>query len=747
MGIKDRRVPSDDNREEFDELLRDYGEEADVSGADMLIDTSAGMIESLDEETLALSQRFQAIVSYVSFLSDFFDAILKEDDDKKLEDALDTVSQGASALAKRYGSADSVIIRYRGRSSLESGEAAHSHDFTVQTGRTLLDVSTLKKLVSIEKNEAYRLGEKLGLSFNSIPPLGIYMVATTFHDASQQNLYLMRSALKSLIKFFRLTSSSLSQDKGSDFLVLNEFGRPDPNLTMLAAINNVKAGAMRPLVEKVASMMKAAPAGSILARTPSVYDAIFLDPKLRERLKRPSVEVNNPRRMLAGKMDGALPHPQSAQLLREVAHLYGGNPLKAARTMDCLFLRDYRDVSSMEMVESVYDVDQLIKKTRTPAVMKEALTRIREKLDQAPDYLMDSISINDGVLTSMAGEMEEAAPLQRDLLRVIAFFKQRSETNEKIHKILYETVEFDKKDVDALAHDLGIDASEATQTIELLQKCFKAGGHFSRGVFEKNIPFFAKHEKKMFQLLWGFLKDINAREDRVALLDSLQLLISKMKRPDMALDVILSDFITFPEMLDYSERNGLMLANVLMRKYNKELGNRIERTPEEVLLARAGISEEMAGFIADFIEREQDRFLRKMRTIHEELVACIGSESDDVDRMSLRFLVSMEREIYILLSLSGGVTGRRIIRSAVREYGDPHSHPYENARSQEEVKSILQLLQLAVRSLGRFGAKEDTPLFRRIKQSAEDFLKSKPKLLPKETFKIVMEHVTAALRA
>ncbi|MDH5478438.1 MAG: hypothetical protein OEY50_08905, partial [Nitrospinota bacterium] len=139
MGIKDRRVPSDDNREEFDELLRDYGEEADVSGADMLIDTSAGMIESLDEETLALSQRFQAIVSYVSFLSDFFDAILKEDDDKKLEDALDTVSQGASALAKRYGSADSVIIRYRGRSSLESGEAAHSHDFTVQTGRTLLD--------------------------------------------------------------------------------------------------------------------------------------------------------------------------------------------------------------------------------------------------------------------------------------------------------------------------------------------------------------------------------------------------------------------------------------------------------------------------------------------------------------------------------------------------------------------------------------------------------------------------------
>ena len=747
MNKDDRRIPPDDAGEEFDDLLRDYEEEDDSVGAYVLTEQSAGMIESLDEETLALSQRFQAIVSYVNHLSAFFDGILKGNGDEELEDAMDTISQGASAISKRYESAGSVIIRYRGRASMETGEGAESHDFTVLTGRTLLDVSTLKSLVSIETNEAYRLGEKMGLAFNPLPRLGIYMLATTFHTATQQDLYMMRSALKALIKFMRLTSASSSAPKGGDFLVTNEFGMPDPNLTMLAAINNIKAGSMRELVKKVATMMKVADPASTLARPPTVYDAIFLDPKLRDRLKKPPVEVNNPRRMLADQTDGTLPSPEKAMLLREAARLYGDDPLKAARTMDCLFLRDYRDVNSTELVESVYDVDEFIKKSKTPAVAKVALTRIREELDQAPDYLMDTVSISDGKLTSMAGAMTESAPLQTDLMRIVAFFKQRSETNEKIHKILYEAVEFDKKDVQALALDMGISVEEATATIELLRKCFKVGGRFSRGIFDKNIPFFARHEKKMFQLLWGFLKDISAREDRVALLDSLQLLISKMKRPDMALDVILSDFVTFPEILDYSERNGLMLANVLMRKYNKELGNKIERTPEEVLLTRAGISDEMAGAIADFIDREQDRFLRKMRTIHEELVACVGSEPDDVDKMSLRFLVSMEREIYILLSLSGGVTGRRIIRSAVREYGDPHSGPYENVKNQDELKSILLLLQLAVRSLVRFGEKEDAPLFERIKQSAEDFLKSKPTLMPKDTFKGVMEHVSAALRA
>ncbi|MDH5509995.1 MAG: hypothetical protein OEZ32_06515 [Nitrospinota bacterium] len=747
MSTNGRRIPPDNEGEEFDELLRDYEEADDSVGAYVLTEQTAGLIESLDEETLALSQRFQAIVSYVNHLSGFFDCVLKGSSDKEFEEAMDAISQGASALSKRYESAGSVIIRYRGRGSMETGEGAESHDFTVLTGRTLLDVSTLKNLVSIEKSEAYRLGEKMGLAFNPLPRLGIYMLATTFNTASQQDLYMMRSAFKALVKFMRLTSPAPSAPQSGDFLVSNEFGVPDPNLTMLAAINNIKAGSMQELVKKVAAMMREADPTSRLARPPTVYDAIFLDPKLRDRLKKPPVEVNNPRRMLADQADGALPSLEKAILLREAAGLYGDDPLKAARTMDCLFLRDYRDVNSMEMVESIYDVDEFIKKARTPSLVKVALTRIREKLDQAPDYLMDTLSFDNGGLTSMSGAMTEPEPLQADLMGIVSFFKQRSETNEKIHKILYEAVEFDNKDVRALAQDMGIGAEEAAETIELLRKCFKVGGHFSRGVFDKNIPFFAKHEKKMFQLLWGFLKDISAREDRVALLDSLQLLISKMRRPDMALDVILSDFVTFPEILDYSERNGLMLANVLMRKYNKELGNKIERTPEEVLLARAGISEEMAGSIANFIDREQDRFLRKMRTIHEELVACIGSESDDVDKMSLRFLVSMEREIYILLSLSGGVTGRRIIRSAVREYGDPHSGPYENVKNQDELKSILQLLQLAVRSLVRFGEKDDAPLFERIKQSGEEFLKSKPTLMPKETFRSVMEHVSAALRA
>ena len=732
------------NGEDLDSLLNQFEDEGGDAGAYSIEQPASGMIESLDEETLALSQRFHAIVSYITQLGEFFNGVLKNKDEKELEEALDTVSKTATHLTRQYSSAESVVLRYRGRLSLESEGGAGSFDYTVQAGQMPLDVGTLKKLVSIDKNEAYRLGEKLGLSFHPLRKLGVYMLSTTFKQATQQDLHLMRQSLRLLARYFSsIASGQAARQPG--FMVFNEHGKPDANLVLLAGVNNVKSQSMQELVNKVGKMLKEAPAGSALAKCVSVYDAIFLDPQLRQRLARPPVEMNNPRRMIPGLAGEWTVSQEHALLLREISSLFDSDPLRGARTTDCLFLRDYRDVNSMELLGSLDDVSDLLVMTKNPAVKIEALKRIRLKLDKAPDYLMDAFSVKGGKLFSYARHEDDARQIQPELLKIVAFFKKRSETNEKIHKILYEKVEFDASDVQALALDLGIAPPEAAEVLALLQKCFKTGGQFVRGAFERNIPFFAKHEKKLFEMLWSFLKDIGSRDDRVALLDSLSLLISKMKRPDIALDVILTDFIAFPENLDFSERNGLMLANVLIRKYNKELGNRIERTPEEVLLVREGISEQMARFIADFIDREQDRFLRKMRTIHEELVGCIGRESDEADKMSLKFLVSMEREIYILLSLSSGLTGRRIIRSAVREYGDPRSNLYGAARNQEELKSILQLLQLAVRSLGRFGSKEDAQLFERIKDRAGEFMSIKPSIVPKDSVKSVMEHVTAAI--
>jgi hypothetical protein len=743
------RAPGEGNGgEDLDGLLQEFKHDSSGVGAYSSEEPVGGMIESLDEETLALNQRFNAIVSYIGFLGEFFGAIAQGGEDGEIDGALDRISHGASALARLYSSAGEAVVRYRGRSGLEASAGQASFDYTVQAGLTALDTPTLKGLVSIDASEASRLGDKLSLSFIPLPKLGIYMFSTAYGKASGDDLFRMRSGLKMLSRYYKTIPplKGKAPSGPQDFIVTNEHGAPDPNLTILAGVNNVKGQSMRELVKKVGGLMASAPAGSNLARCVSVYDAIFLDPKLRERLKKPAVEVNNPRRMLAGQGGGgALVSPEQAALMREASALHGADPLKGARTMDCLFLRDYRDVNSAELLGSLNDVNDFIVKTRNPAVKTEALRRIRMKLDKAPEYLMDAFSIRNGRVAPLAGGDDEAAPMQPELLRIVAFFKKRSETNEKIHKILYEPVEFGEADVAALAADLMIGAQEAGQALDLLQKCFKSGGQFVRGTFERNIPFFAKHEKRMFELLWGFLKDIGSRDDRVALLDSLQLLISKMKRPDIALDVILSDFISFPEVLDYSERNGLMLANVLIRKYNKELGNRIERTPEEVLLARDGISAEMASFIADFVDKEQDRFLRKMRTIHQELVDRIGRDSGEDNAMSLRFLVSLEREIYILLSLSGGLTGRRIIRSAVREYGDPHSHPYESAKNQDELKSIFQLFQLAVRGLGRFRAKEDAPLFEKIRRRTVEFLSIKPSLLPKDSVKNVMEHVSAAI--
>ena len=113
--------------------------------------------------------------------------------------------------------------------------------------------------------------------------------------------------------------------------------------------------------------------------------------------------------------------------------------------------------------------------------------------------------------------------------------------------------------------------------------------------------------------MWHFLKITPERKDRVAFLNSLQLLISKMKHPDRALKVLLNDICQDLENISYSERNAFMLANLLVRTYNQELWLDVEITPEEVLDVRNGINRKAADTAAYLIETDSESFLTKIR--------------------------------------------------------------------------------------------------------------------------------------
>ena len=98
------------------------------------------------------------------------------------------------------------------------------------------------------------------------------------------------------------------------------------------------------------------------------------------------------------------------------------------------------------------------------------------------------------------------------------------------------------QDFEAVATDFEISTRDAEEIMRLYQNCFDRRGNFLRAAFEKNVPKFAHHEKKVFEILWEFLKETPRRSNRLPFLNSLQLLVAEIKKPIQAIKALLTNF-------------------------------------------------------------------------------------------------------------------------------------------------------------------------------------------------------------
>ena len=144
-----------------------------------------------------------------------------------------------------------------------------------------------------------------------------------------------------------------------------------------------------------------------------------------------------------------------------------------------------------------------------------------------------------------------------------------------------------------------------------------------------------------------------------------------------------------------------MLGSILIRNYNKELNIDIELTPEEVLSVKRGIDRSIAQYASWRIDVDNHRFEDKISTIHEQLVDSLSSGGASDISLSPRFLLSLEREAFIFLSLVAGRTARQIILDACVEYGDPEADIYHSDNSPDYLPHLLKHLQVVIRAMGR----------------------------------------------
>lgn len=275
----------------------------------------------------------------------------------------------------------------------------------------------------------------------------------------------------------------------------------------------------------------------------------------------------------------------------------------------------------------------------------------------------------------------------------------------------------------AVASNYGIAVRDAKRVVEILNDCFDIQGRFIRSAFERNIPELARFEKKIFDFLWNNLKNTLNRNDRVAFLNSLQMLVTKTGRPQKAMTVLLADIYNSSSSVSFSDRNALVLSNLLLRKYNKERDIDIEMTPEEVILVKDGLDKDVVKAASDIIEGGFERTFKKCRTIHNNILDLLDSEKNPGKRpMTLKYLFSLQREIFMFLSLVGGRTARSVIRDALVEYGNPESKIYTLPGSGRNIPAFLQQLKVIVRTLARVGIESDAVVLEKVKNREQKFL-------------------------
>jgi hypothetical protein len=633
-------------------------------------------------------------------------------------------------LNKRSGHDGTLLIRACGLSSPQ-GDGAHP-DYQVFFSDIVMDREVVAMMIRRVGEHMSYLKALIAKAFTTFENHKIVTLHLKLPEDRPELLDRLRTSIAITAKYRR------ALDKAEDIeikvdgeavslrVMKDEKGLPDPNLTMLAGLNGIQPDAMNVLVKEVCNWLKASDTSSGAHRYAGVFDAVAGVKNLRQKLVLPPIEVNNIRWLFIDRSVGKLPKAK-AQIARLVDEEFESTAADQALYLESLYGRDFGRVNARELGFRLKRISEMIEsigdRPKKGMIMDEILAHIQWRMEKVPDDVIRQLQVVNGILSVQDGaETFDIGRLHDIAARVVEFYTGRLDTREKMRQIGSNGGEFNARDLEILSRDFDIAPMDVKEILKLLKRCFDTDGRFSKIGFEDCVSAFTRFEAKVFEILWHFLKQPMQREDRIAFLNALQLLFVKMEAPEKALQVLLGDFLEEPDAVRFSDRNAVMLANLLLRRYNKELDIDIEITPEEVFLVKEGLNREAATAGLMLIDRDRDALFEKIRTIHRQVVMSLDPGYDSTNAMGLKYLLSLEREIHVFVALLGGDVARSILRSAINEYGNPDAELYRLAEDAATVEVFMQHLKVLVRGLGRSGEASDEWIVDQIIDRQEEFL-------------------------
>ena len=705
-------------------------------------------------------------------------------------------------LARLPGHDGVIRISHRGAAQGKSSEKA---DYLVRFGDISIDTSIVSAVIKRLGIRMKHLEGRLQKSFDTLAVEGIDSILLRMPEDTPESMDCLRGALR-VLSCYRpaaeknsLITYSRNGNPMQLTAVRDDQGQPDPNLTMLAAVNDLSTGAVEDMVRKVSAFMQRPENARLHRQFPNVYQTFFAIKSLRDKLQRPPIEVNASRRKStntpadepawsgggwadgtgtaaaalsapgghaggssgggtsggagggtdgsastgtggdAGDEAGSRPLPDGptavmgdAALREGIARLvkstFKNTPAAAAGAMRCVYGQDYGSLDADSLGERLGLITNLLSAMQAnPAgqqLMESTLQRVQAGMDQLPSELLNDLVIDNNVVKVWEGDRERiVGNVEEKIAQAIDTAKNHAAANRKLQATTGDEPIYFSRDAAALAAFFDLASEEIEAILKLFRGCFDGRGGFQKTSFEKRIPEFARYHKKIFKVLWEFLKDMPRRSDRLPFMSSLQLMIEAIQQPIQAVRTLLSDFVADPAQVGFPDRNAIMLSTQFLRTYNKEINVDIELTPEEVLRAQAGLDGKVMSYAAWKVNSDQKRFLTKVVSIRKRLKEAFDPGLAGVTPMPPRFLIALEREVHIFLALVGGNTAASILHSALNVFGNPESQFYTTEEGRQNLYGLLKHLSVLVRGIGRIGSETDLVLLDQVKHRENEFLK------------------------
>ncbi len=699
----------------------------------------------------------------------------------------DTFRQFAKVLqqlAQFPGQDGKIRIAHRGSGP---GMALEKPDYEVACGDLRIDRNAIGQLIKRKGIRFKHLEGRFARAVETFASESIDTLLLVVPEDSADEMDALRAALRILSCFRQAADKggTISYSRNGRQIAIrpvqDEEGRPDLNLTISAALNDLSPEAMEDIVRKVAAMLKRPEAARLRQRVPNIFQAIFAVRSLSSKLRKPPLQVNGTRRQAAdpaagapsggrggggagegrgdgggGTAGGTAPKAAGddppdernggAGVSSTQAAIMGDAGVKAALAhlvkdackdtpeavpgvMRSLFGQDYDELEMDGLGERLGSLSRLLGLLeQNPAgeqLAEAVLQRVKTGLDQLPDTVLNDLAVENGVARYWDGTRDQAlCQVDERLASAIDQAKDNAAAGiSRVRPVSGEEPVYMARDAEALASYFNAPGEEVKHILSHFRGCFDGNGNFQRPAFEKKVPEFARFPRNVIKVLWGFLKEMPARGDRVAFLNSMQLLVREIDQPIQAIRILLSDFTGERSQVLFPDRNAMMLANQFLRTYNKEINVDIELTPEEVLLVKVGLDVKVAGYSAWKVKGEQNRFLEKILAVRKRLMESLDPGFAIAAPMPVRFLLALEREVHMFLALAGGAASASILHSALTVYGNPDSQVFSAEESRPNLSSLLQHLAVLIRGIGRVGDENDLLLLDQLNQRERVFAK------------------------